>query len=134
MENEVLAYIYTLNLVDIIVAIAIIVLIVLVHTLFRSTMKKEKKETKYYVAKNRAQLMAEITLGLKIISNLKTLIFLNKLDNAYLGKCIKRLEKIVLCYDSHHGIEILGKIHKSRDNKDMLKISLSLLELEFRKV
>ena len=134
MGNQVLAYNYTLNLADTIVTIAIIVLIVLVHTLFRNTMKKEKKETKYYIAKNRAQLMAEITLGLKIISNLKTLIFLNKLTDDYLDRSIKRLEKIVLCYDRHHGIVVLGKIHKSRNNKDMLKISLSLLELEFRKV
>ena len=125
---------YNLNGTDLIIFIGMIILLSLVYSLFKDNKKSKKKEAKYFIAKNRAQLMSEITIGLKIISNLKTLIYLNKLTDDYLDKCIKRLEKIVLCYDSHHGIEVLGKIHKSRNNKDMLKISLSLLELEFRKV
>lgn len=125
---------YSLNGTDLIMFIGVIILLSLVYSLIKDSKKSKKKEAKYFIAKNRAQLMSEITIGLKIISNLKTLIYLNKLTDDYLGKCIKRLEKIVLCYDSHHGIEVLSKIHKARDNKDMLKIALSLLELEFRKV
>lgn len=125
---------YNLNGTDLIIFIGVVILLSLVYSLFKDSKKAKKKEAKYFIAKNRAQLMSEITIGLKIISNLKTLIYLNKLTDDYLDKSIKRLEKIVLCYDSHHGIEVLGKIHKSRNNKDMLKISLSLLELEFNKV
>lgn len=125
---------YNLNGTDLMILIGVIILLSLVYSLFKDSKKAKKKEAKYFIAKNRAQLMSEITIGLKIISNLKTLIYLNKLTDDYLDKCIRRLEKIVLCYDSHQGIEVLGKIHKSRNNKDMLKIALSLLELEFRKV
>ena len=131
---------YNLNGTDLMILIGVIILLSLMYSLFREyslfkdSEKAKKKEAKYFIAKNRAQLMSEITIGLKIISNLKTLIYLNKLTDDYLDKCIRRLEKIVLCYDGHHSIEVLGKIHKSRNNKDMLKISLSLLELEFRKV
>lgn len=125
---------YNLNGADLVIFIGVIILIILLYSLFRDNKKSKKKEAEYYIVRNRAQLMSEITIGLKIISNLKTLIYLNKLTDDYLDKSIKRLEKIVLCYDSHHGIEILGKIYKSRNSKDMLKISLSLLELEFSKV
>lgn len=125
---------YSLNGTDLIMFIGVIILLSLVYSLIKDSKKVKKKEAKYFIAKNRAQLMSDITIGLIIISNLKTLIYLNKLTDDYLDKSIKRLEKIVLCYDNYHGIEALGKIHKSRNNKDMLKISLSLLELEFNKV
>lgn len=128
----------SLNGMDVAIIIGVLVLFYLVNDYFRHQHiieeRKKKREAKYFRVQNRAQLMSEITIGLKIISNLKTLIYLNKLTDDYLDKSIKRLEKIVLCYDSHYGIEVLGKIHKARDNKDMLKIELSLLELEFRKV
>jgi len=139
-EQLVKSYNFGLNLngIDIAIVIGVLVLFYLIQDYYgwkyRDNERKKKREAKYFIAKNRAQLMSEITIGLKIISNLKTLIYLNKLTDDYLDKSIKRLEKIVLCYDSHHGIEVLGKIHKSRNNKDMLKISLSLLELEFNKV
>lgn len=121
---------------DILIFIGILILIYLVqdYTEWKLKEKDKQKNNVYFRVQNRAQLLSEITIGLKIISNLKTLIHLDKLTDSYLDKCLKRLEQIVICYDSEHGISQVARIHKARNSKERLKIELSLLELEFRKV
>lgn len=141
MENQLVksyGFSFSLDGIDIAIIFGILLLVYLLLNYIshknKADSKNKKRDVKYYRVQNRAQLMSEITIGLKIISNLKTLIYLDKLTDAYFNKCLKRLEQIVICYDSEHGISQVARIYKAKDNRERLKIELSLLELEFRKV